>query len=118
MKRKRIGIGIALAVTASMTFGAMNVLAESDYADKELWYYETDNIAWCNYPTMYEHMAAMGLADSDFDIDAYVDSEMGEGVIKLLKNVILYQETDQEVMDYWTDLGIRKELFHEDDAEK
>ena len=118
MKRKRIGISIALAVTASMTFGAMNVLAESDYADKELWYYETDNIAWCNYPTMYEHMAAMGLADSGFDIDAYVDSEMGEGVIKLLKNVILYQETDQEVMDYWTDLGIRKELFHEDDAEK
>lgn len=107
-----------LAAATAMMFGTVTVLAEADYEDKELWYYETDNIAWCNYSTMYEHMAAMGLADSDFDIDTYVNSEMGEGVIKLLKNVILYQEADQEVMDYWSELGIRKELFHEENAEK
>ncbi|MCD8338580.1 MAG: hypothetical protein LUD18_15180 [Lachnospiraceae bacterium] len=62
-------------------------------------------------------MAAMALEDCDFDIDAYVNSEMGEGVMELLANVILYQEMDDEVIEYWTNLGIQKDLYNEEDDE-
>lgn len=118
MMKKRIAkFGVAALAMSTIVSASTLVQAEEiDYENKELWTLETDNIAWCNYTSMYDHMAAMGLADNGFDIDAYVNSKMGEGVIGLLKNVILYQETDQEVMDYWADLGIRKELFNAEDA--
>ncbi len=108
----------AAALTAAFFTAAAAQEEEPEYAYKDLWDLETDNIAWTNYPTMKEHMAAMALEDSDFDIDAYIDSEIGEGVMDLLANVILYQETDEEVMQYWEDLGIQKDLYNENDEEK
>ncbi len=119
MNKKVLKASISVLSACSLLFGGVTAGAqELEYDNKDLWYLESENNAWCGCDTMADFMVAMSLEGSDFDVDALINSEMGEGIITRLKNVILYEETDEEVMAYWDSLGIQKELFNADDEEE
>lgn len=87
-----------------------------DYPNKYLWYEKTDGYYWGKKPqTTYEYWAA---GAKGWDKDAFISSELGEGIITLLKNYILYRdEMHPDVLRYWKNLekGLKKEIH---DAQK
>ncbi len=127
MKRKSfLGIGLAammLTMSAVPAFAeeatpeaANEQTQEYDYENKDLWFKETDNFYWTDAKTAYEHN---NMASEGFDMDAFVNSKMGEGVINNMYYFLTYaDQMDPEVLSYWEGIGIKKEIHDEDDEKR
>jgi hypothetical protein len=112
---RKVVFGLICSLPLANIVYARPVIESSKNPDKDLWRYEAPGIAWCNYTTMYEHHKNIGTADLGFNIDDFVNSEMGAGMIANLKNHLLYpDEMAPEILQYWEKMGIRKELFNAD----
>ena len=125
MRKNRLkSLGI---VTAAVMMMGTNAWAEEakeyDYPEKYLWY-EDATFPGNDAANTYEHHTAMGQGEGrdgrGWDIDVYVNSELGEGTIQNLMPYILYGEdaSSEESIAYWESLGVKKEVFDADDEER
>lgn len=89
---------------------------EYDYPNKYLWFEEAKSMTWNDYYNIYTHHNMW--ATDEFDIDSLVNSKQGEEMITGLKNFILYEdEMDPDVVAYWEEKGLKKELHDADTPE-
>ena len=105
-------------LSVAMILGSCMIASaeERDYPNKELWFKETDAFFWSDAKTAYEHN---NMALEGFDMDAYVNSELGEGVINNMANYLTYSDQmDPELLAYWEEKGVKKELHDAEDEER
>lgn len=100
------------------------VAKEYDYEKKYLWYETSvpiqelrDPIEW---NTAEEFIAELFNHDPliGFDMDDYINSPAGEGLIETLEPIILFDdEMGEDLLAYWEEKGIKKEMWNEDDED-
>lgn len=96
-----------------------------DYEGKEMWYQTTKNVQILRDPPKWDNVAEL-FADElyskdptiGFDMEAFINSPAGEGTIKLLEPIVLFEdEMGEDLLAYWREKGITKELINADDPE-
>lgn len=114
-KKRLVSAVLASAMVLGMS--TMSVCAY-EYNNKYLWYLPTQSFSWDDYDALWEHHKAMGYGE-DFDIEGLIDSELGESLVKNMEYFLKgYGEMDQEVIEHWKNMGIKKELHDSDDADR
>lgn len=110
---------VALAVSCSMLAGmGMVSFAEEtyDYENKDLWYQESDSFTWTDAKTAFVHN---NMACEGFDMEAYVNTKLAEGVINNMYYFLNYtDQMDPDVVSYWESMGVKKELHDADDEKR
>ena len=84
-----------------------------DYADKELWY---DTTLYGGKMSPARIVAGNG--SEGFDVEKFINSEMGERIMAMIKNeLVIYGEENwntPEMAKYWADRGVIKEVHNRD----
>lgn len=120
---------ILMACTSNMGVFASEIIKENssdnnDYPEKYLWYVKNGAFYWGDYDSAYAHHKTLGQGEDrdgrGWDMDAYVNSEIGQGTIQNLEPFILYGKDPmgQDILDYWAKRGMKKQVFDADDKER
>jgi hypothetical protein len=99
--------------TATTAAPVPTTVAERDYPGKDRWFVELPG-----QPNAYSIVGVNG--GEGFDMASFVNTEMAEKLIDLQYNtLVLYKDDmDPELVAYWADLGIKKELHDAEDKTK
>ena len=85
-----------------------------DYPDKPLWH---DSTVYGGHLDAAKIIAGNGSAG--FDIDRFIDSEMGEAIMSMIKNeLVIYGNQNwnhPDMIRYWSDRGVIKEIHNIED---
>ena len=85
-----------------------------EYPDKELWF---DSTIYGGFYTAYQ--IVQGNGDDTFDIDKFINSEMGEKIMSRIKYELVLvgdDKADSETMiDYWAENGVIEDVYNQDD---
>jgi len=86
-----------------------------DYPDKQLWY---DTTIYGGNASAAKIVAGNG--SKGFDIEKFINSEMGEKIMSMVKNeLVIYGGKNwnhPDMMKYWTDRGVIKEIHNIEDT--
>lgn len=119
MKKRKIIISILTAFFA-ISATASSAFAEKTYENKELWTKTSTNFVEyegkeADVTTLKQYL---DYGSDLLDMDAYVNSELGENEIKNFVTYMNYTDPmDKGVTAYWEEKGIRKEMHDSDTPE-
>ncbi len=113
-------VALLLCVILAVALAAPIAQAKEayDYPTKDMWY-QKYTTGWLEpgIENLYDHHKLMGM--TGFDIDNIINSKMGESIVNNLYPIINYSENEMasEVVQYWADRGLKKELKNPGDAD-
>ncbi len=116
--RKGIHLVLASGLLLSMISVLMAARAEEtkayDYPDKKLWY---DTTVYEGKLSASKIVAGNG--SKGFDINKFINSEMGEKIMSMIKNeLVIYGDkkwNHPDMIKYWNDRGVIKEIHNIED---
>lgn len=86
-----------------------------DYTDKKLWH---DGTIYGGQFSAAKIVAGNG--SEGFDVEKFINSEMGEAIMAMIKNELVIYGGDKwnhpDMIQYWTDRGVIKEIHNIEDA--
>jgi hypothetical protein len=90
-----------------------------NYPNKEWWNTETKTISsFWKFKNIYELFGSLGSPDRGWNMDNFINSKLGEGVLDLMLHWLKYpNEMSQEVLNFWEENGIKKEMHNAGDPE-
>lgn len=102
-------------------FAGCMVMSSSAFAyeNEELWDAELENfVTYEGKEAIMSVKDYLNFGSEGFDVEAYAASGLGEGTIQNWTNYVAYTDPmDENVVKYWADLGITKELHNADTPE-
>jgi hypothetical protein len=115
---------LSAVLLGALALASASTAAEYGYPKKKLWYQESAAIQALRTPPAWNNMAdffAKELYNTDpligFNMESYINSPAGKGLIELLEPVILFKdEMGPDLLAYWKNKGITKTMAHADDA--
>lgn len=100
-----------------MLSGAMAANAEEQTDD--IWYQSVENLAVWENSESEDLYSYLDFGKETFDMEAYVGTELAANLIKNFNNYANYSDPmADEVVTYWEELGVKKELHDSDVAEQ
>jgi hypothetical protein len=117
--RNGIRLILASGIFLSLIYVFMPVRAEEtkayNYPDKQLWY---DTTVYGGKLSAAKIVAGNG--SKGFDIETFINSEMGEKIMSMIKNeLVIYGGKNwnhPDMIKYWTDRGVIKEIHNIEDS--
>jgi hypothetical protein len=108
----------------TLAVGCAAPAAAYDYPKKKLWYQDSAAIQALRNPVAWNNAADFfrkELYSQDplvgFNMEKFIDSPAGEGLIELLEPIILFRdEMGADLLAYWSKKGITKTMEHAEDA--
>ena len=117
--KKKIILAAVPILTFAMTAGVF--AQEYDYEKKDYWYQEAKALeSFSDYKTMEELFTALGAADAGYDVNAFINSHMGEVMMEQCWHYVEWSDPmDEGLIEYWKNYegGVLKEMHHVGDEE-